>query len=81
MSHLPVMNGKVFAGGYLTPLSKITHLSCVIKKMRACSGSISSNNNLASPSNYQSNDYLSMLGLWHRSAQEEKRLSVRSLFG
>ena len=30
-------------------------------------------------SNYQSNDYLSMLGLRRRSAQEEEASSVKSL--
>lgn len=79
MSHLLIMDDKVFGGGYLTPLPKITHLSCVIKEMRARSGSISSNNSLASLSNYQSNDYLSMLGLWRRPAQEETGLSVKPL--
>lgn len=79
MSHLLIMNGKALRGGYPTQLSKITHVSCVIKEMRACSGSISSNNSLASLSNYQSNDNLSMLGLWRRPAQEETGLSVKSL--
>lgn len=79
MSHLLIINGKVLGGGYQTPLSKTTHLSCVIKEMRACSGSISSTNSLASLSNYQSNDYLSMLGLRRRPAQEETGLSVKSL--
>lgn len=79
MNHLPIMNGKVFGGGHLNALSKITHLSCVIEEMRACSGSISSGNSLASLPNYQSNDYLGMLGLWRRSAQGETGLSVKSL--
>lgn len=79
MSHLLIMNVKVLGGDYLAPLSEITSLSFVIKEMRACSASIISNNSLTSQSNYKSNDYLSMLGLWRRPAQDETGPSVKSL--
>lgn len=64
------MNSKMFAGGCHHGQICI-YLPLVIKEMRARSGSINSNDTLATLSNYLPYDYLSMLGPWCWFLQDE----------